>query len=132
MRLGELLALEWRNVDLDRQIAYLPHTKNGESRSVPLSTAAVEVLRWWPRSVSGKVFPQWSRPDSFENAWRRAVERAELPDLHFHDLRHEAASRLFERGLNPMQVAAITGHKSMQMLKRYTHLRAVDLVALIG
>jgi integrase len=59
------------------------------------------------------------------------LRRAGITGLRFHDLRHEAASRLFERGLNPMQVAAITGHKSLQMLKRYTHLRAVDLVALL-
>ena len=52
--------------------------------------------------------------------------------LTFHDLRHEATSRLFEKGLNPMQVAAITGHKTLQMLKRYTHLRAEDLVGMLG
>lgn len=60
------------------------------------------------------------------------VIRNRAPDFRFRDLRHEAASRFFERGLNPMQVAAITGHKALQMLKRYTHLRAVDLVALLA
>lgn len=127
MRLGELLALDWKHVDLDRRVAFLPHTKNGHTRSVPLSPAAVALLRAWPRSVSGRVFPQWSRPDSVENVWRRAVARAGLNNLRFHDLRHEATSRLFEKGLNPMQVAAITGHRTLQMLKRYTHLRAEDL-----
>ncbi|WP_244979904.1 tyrosine-type recombinase/integrase [Achromobacter insuavis] len=53
----------------------------------------------------------------------------EIGNLRWHDLRHEAASRFFEKGLHPMEVASITGHKSMQMLKRYTHLRAEDLVA---
>jgi integrase len=77
------------------------------------------------------VFPQWTRTDSVENVWRRAVARAGLEDLHFHDLRHEATSRLFERGLNPIQVAAITGHKTLQMLKRYTHLRAENLADLL-
>ena len=132
MRRGELLALEWKHIDLERRIAFLPHTKNGESRTVPLSTKAVSVLREWPRSTSGRVFHQWGRPDSFENAWRRVVAKLELKDFRFHDLRHEAASRFFERGLNLMQVAAITGHKTLQMLKRYTHLRAEELVPLIG
>jgi integrase len=131
MRLGELLALEWKHVDLQRRVAFLPHTKNGQSRSVPLSPAAVDLLASWPRSLAGRVFPQWTRADSVENVWRRAVARAGLEDLRFHDLRHEATSRLFERGLNPMQVAAITGHKTLQMLKRYTHLRAENLATLL-
>ena len=54
-----------------------------------------------------------------------------LVDLTFHDLRHEATSRFFEKGLNPMQVAAITGHKTLQMLKRYTHLKAEDLAEML-
>ena len=62
----------------------------------------------------------------------RACKRADIEDLRLHDLRHEATSRLFEKGLNPMQVAAITGHKTLQMLKRYTHLRAEDLAKLLG
>lgn len=131
MRLGELLGLEWRHVALDRRVAFLPHTKNGHSRSVPLSPAAVALLRSWPRSLSGRVFPQWSRPDSVENVWRRAVNRAGLQDLRFHDLRHEATSRMFEHGLNPVQVACVTGHRSMQTLKRYVHLKAEDLAALL-
>lgn len=131
MRLSELLGLEWRHVDLEKRVAFLPHTKNGHSRSVPLSPAAVSLLASWPRSLCGRVFPHWSRPDSVENVWRRAVSRAGLEDLHFHDLRHEATSRLFEHGLNPMQVAAITGHRTLQMLKRYTHLRAENLADLL-
>ncbi len=132
MRRGELLGLEWKHIDLERRIAFLPQTKNGESRYVPLSSKAIAILTDYPRSDSGKVFHQWSRPDSFENAWRRVVEKLKLVDFRFHDLRHEATSRFFERGLNLMQVAAITGHKTLQMLKRYTHLRAEDLVAIIG
>ena len=53
--------------------------------------------------------------------------RAELQGLHFHDLRHEATSRFFELGLNVVEVAAITGHRDLKMLQRYTHLRAADL-----
>jgi integrase len=64
--------------------------------------------------------------------WAMAVVRAGLQDLWFHDLRHEAVSRLVESGLNDQEVAAISGHKSMQMLKRYIHLRAEDLVKKLG
>ncbi len=60
------------------------------------------------------------------------AKRAEIEDLRFHDLRHEATSRFFEKGLREMQVAAITGHKTLQMLKRYTHLKAEALAKLLG
>jgi len=132
MRLGELLGLEWKNVHLNRRTVHLHTTKNGEQRTVPLSSRAVEILMQVERSATGRVFENWKDALSFEHAWHRAVVRSGLKDLHFHDLRHEAATRLFEQGLNPMQVAAITGHKTLQMLKRYTHLRAEDLVALLG
>lgn len=111
-----------------KRTATLWETKNGESRAVPLSTVALGVLAELPRHISnGKVFRIWSRWDSFENAWRRAVARSGVVDLRFHYLRHEAVSRFFERGFNMMEVAAISGHKTLQMLKRYTHLKAETL-----
>ena len=61
-----------------------------------------------------------------------ACRRAGIKDLRFHDLRHEATTRFFEKGFNPMEVATITGHKTLQMLKRYTHLRAEDLAKRMG
>ena len=72
------------------------------------------------------------RPDSISQAFERVCKAASIAGLTFHDLRHEATSRLFEKGLNPMEVAAITGHKTLQMLKRYTHLKAKDLVERLG
>ena len=72
------------------------------------------------------------RPDSISQAFEKVCKAAGIEGLTFHDLRHEATSRLFEKGLNPMQVATITGHKTLQMLKRYTHLRAEDLVGMLG
>lgn len=65
--------------------------------------------------------------DAVHQSFVPACRRANISDLRFHDLRHEATSRFFERGFNPMQVATITGHKTLQMLKRYTHLKAEDL-----
>lgn len=127
MRQGEILGLLWENIDLRRRIAHLPITKNGEKRDVPLSLGAVSALTRLGIGTSGRVFKYTS--DGFKSAWRMLVRRTGIEGLHFHDLRHEAVSRLFELGtLDYMEVAAISGHKSVQMLKRYTHLRAETLV----
>ena len=104
---------------------HLPMTKNGESRDVPLSPKARDILRSLPRDISGRVFP--IHFEALKSLWRRGMKRAHIQDLHFHDLRHEATSRFFELGLNVVEVAAITGHKDLKMLQRYTHLRAEDL-----
>jgi integrase len=113
------------------QTAFLPETKNGESRGVPLSLAAIQVLKALPRSVSGAVFPGVTS-EAIKRAFIRACRRAEIENFRFHDLRHEATSRLFEKNLDMMEVASITGHKTLQMLKRYTHLRAEDLARKLG
>ncbi len=62
----------------------------------------------------------------------QGVRRASIENLRFHDLRHEATTRLFEKGLNIMEVASITGHKDLRMLRRYTHLKAEDLALKLG
>jgi len=133
MRRGELLGLQWRHIDLQRRVAHIPLTKNGDSRDVPLSRLATETLQTLAADASPpgeRVFPMTG------NAVRLAFEhlraRAGLDDLHFHDLRHEAISRLFEKGLNIAEVSTISGHKELRMLARYTHLRAVDLVQRLG
>ncbi|MBI3496086.1 MAG: site-specific integrase [Proteobacteria bacterium] len=130
MRLSEILNLRWEYVDIDARVARLPDTKNGSPRDVPLSTKAVRVLKGVPRSIDGQVFP--ITPDMLKQAYSDAVRRAGIKNLTFHDLRHEATSRLFEKGLGIMEVAAITGHKTLVMLKRYTHLRATDLARKLG
>ncbi|OUV71529.1 MAG: hypothetical protein CBC83_07780 [Flavobacteriales bacterium TMED123] len=70
--------------------------------------------------------------EALKNAWRRARDRAGINDRRSHDLKHEAASRFFERGLNVMEVAAVIGHKGLKMLQRYTHLMAEGLVRKLG
>lgn len=130
MRQGEIVSLEWRNVDLARRTARLPMTKNGRSRVVPLSTRAIEILGTLPDDTE-RVF-QGFTTYSVKHAFVRLVARVKLHDLHFHDLRHEAISRLVERGLNIMEVASVSGHQTMQMLKRYTHLRAEDVAKKLG
>ena len=87
---------------------------------MPLSTAAAKVLRALPRSLNGQVFPGLTA-EALKRSYIRAVHRAGIEDLRFHDLRHEATKRLFEKGLDIMEVASITGHKDLRMLRRYTH-----------
>lgn len=130
MRQGELLALDWRNIDLERKVARLQDTKNGDRRDVPLSSEAIKALNGLPGSRTGKVFSIGTM--AVVHAFQRACKRTGINDLRFHDLRHEATTRLFEKGLNPMEAAAVTGHKTLQMLKRYTHLRAEDLAERLG
>ncbi len=130
MRRGEIAAMRWDHLDRKARVLLIPETKTGTPRRVPLSTAALGVLDQLPRRIDGRVWGM--RPDSSSQAFERVCGAAGIEGLTFHDLRHEATSRLFEKGLNPMQVAAITGHKTLQMLKRYTHLKAEDLVGMLG
>ena len=129
MRRSEIARLTWDRVLLSKRTIILDDGKSG-GRKVPLSSRAGEILDSLPRRLDGKVF---STGENFITVgFTRICARAGIEDLRFHDLRHEATSRLFEKGLNPMQVAAITGHKTLQMLKRYTHLRAEDLAKMLG
>lgn len=130
MRRGELLSLMWRDVDTKKRTALLDITKNGDSRTVPLSTKAVAVLQSMPRSIDGRVFPITA--NSLKAAWQRAVERAGIEDLHFHDLRHCATSRLATKLPNIIELGAVTGHKDVRMLGRYYHVKAEDLALKLG
>ncbi len=137
MRRSEILSLEWRNVDLVAKTAYLPNTKmdgrsnsRSKGRTVPLSPRAITELSKLPQSISGLVFP--ISLDSLKHAWTRARDRAGLHYFHLHDLRHEATSRLAEKGWSILELAAVTGHSDLQMLKRYTNLRAEDLAKKLG
>jgi integrase len=134
MRQGEMVDLMWSDIDLDRRTAVLRETKNGTTRTVPLSSTALEVLRGLAADArgNGKVFDiQVGR--AVTHAFAKACKVAGLDDLHFHDLRHEATSRLFERtDLRDIEIASITGHKTMDMLKRYAHLHAGDLADRLG
>ncbi|MBF3712072.1 site-specific integrase [Burkholderia pseudomallei] len=161
MRRGEIVSLQWENVDLKRRVAHLPATKNGDARDVPLSPRAVAVLQDLKSNVrESKVAPKVApshdplheqtvsvfkiRSDAVTRAFERAVARARklyldeckeagrradakfLTDLRFHDLRHEATSRL--ASIFPMhELTKITGHKDPRMLMRYYHPRAEDL-----
>ena len=154
MRRGEITGLQRANVNLDKRVALLPMTKNGSARGVPLSSNAVEVLRSLPEQENGRCFK--SRPDTITKAFAHAVSEARLAyveglrsclkrkklsqekidrhinydlfllDLRFHDLRHEATSRLAE--VFPLhELTKITGHQDTRMLMRYYHPRTEDL-----
>ncbi len=125
MRRGELVKIKWQHINFSNHTLHIPETKTGVPRDVPLSARALALLESVPRTKS-YVFE--IRPDSISQAFERACKRTGIEGLRFHDLRHEATSRLFEKGLNTMEVATITGHKTLEMLNRYTHLRAEDLV----
>jgi integrase len=130
MRRCEIASLTWKAVDLNKRILELKETKNGENRFVPLSSIAISILNSIPRRIDGRIFGM--TPHAITYAFIRASKRAALKDLHFHDLRHEGITRLFEKGLNVMEVGSISGHKTLQMLQRYTHLRAENLLDKLG
>jgi len=144
MRSGEIFSLTEANVDLAKKVVIIHDTKNKDSRTIPLINKAQavfeDVLKNAMRSPDTDLlfYGEPSRKDgvrrgyAIEKCWRQALERAEIEGFRFHDLRHEATSRFVEAGLSDQQVASITGHKSMQMLRRYTHLRNEDLVNLIS
>jgi integrase len=136
MRFGELAGVTWANVNFEKRTIYLPDTKNGSPRTVPLSTRALSAIQTLPRSIDGRLFS--AKPGSIRSAFLIALEKAQakqpdskdfLRELRFHDLRHEAVTRLFEKGLNAIEVGMVSGHKTLSMLQRYTHLRSEELVA---
>jgi integrase len=124
MRRGELLSLRWEHVHLDRRCVFLPHTKNGCSRWVPLSTRAIRALEGVHRSDE-TVFP--IAAPALDKCFKRACARAALSNFRFHDLRHTGATRLSAKLPNVIELAAVTGHRSLQMLKRYYHPSAESL-----
>jgi len=126
MRQGELLALTWEDVDLLRRVAHLKDTKNSEPRDVPLSTRAIEILKAIPRPLASAapLFP--ISQDEVIRTFRKACTDANIENLKFHDLRHEATSRICDR-LPMHEAMRVTGHKTPAMLMRYYHPKAEDL-----
>ncbi|MDB5742524.1 MAG: integrase family protein [Polaromonas sp.] len=130
MRRGELLALRWEHVSLAEQTAYLPTSKNGCPRLVPLSSVAVVVLASLTNCSDGPVFSIAAQ--TVAAAFTRATTRASIKGLRFHDLRHTATSRMADKLPNVIELAAVTGHSSIQMLKRYYHPNAQALAKKLG
>lgn len=136
MRQDEICRIRWQDVDAATRTVIVrdrkdPREKSGNHQKLPLlNVAGIDAWQLLQeqakKSRNGdRVFPYNGR--SVGTAFRRACRELGIDDLHFHDLRHEAASRLFEAGLAIEQVALVTGHRDWKMLKRYTHLRPEDL-----
>ena len=125
LRRREIFDLTWRNVDLERRIAFIPYSKTGKSRTIPLTENAALLIASLPKGGHTLFLTSMN---AFKLLWRRLQARSGLADLRFHDLRHEALSRFCELGLNMPELALISGHRDPRMLFRYSHLRA-DLLA---
>ena len=139
MRKSEITSLTLEQVNLDKRTVFLPDTKNNSVRTVPLTDKAYKTIKEALAhpirpTDTNLIFPGEPgkegirKPYVINRIWEQAKDNAEIHGFRFHDLRHEATSRFVEAGLSDQEVASITGHKSMQMLKRYTHLRTEDLV----
>ena len=140
MRKGEIFRIRRSHIDYQRQTLFIPTTKTDKPRTIALSTRAVEALKEQIRSAGQDNVVELDRdPLVFKfgvGLYRYRVDKIRkatgMLDWRFHDLRHEATSRLFEKGLNMMEVASITGHEDLKMLKRYTHIKPESLVARLG
>ena len=131
MRKGEVLSLTWENLHLDRKFAHLGDTKNGDDRDVPLSSQAIALFRLLkPGRGQQRVVPVLS--GTLDQLFRRAVQAAKVHDLHFHDSRREAATVLSKKLANVLELAAVTGHRSLNTLKIYYRPDPGDLAAKLG
>lgn len=130
MRRGELLGLKWTDIDIQRRTIFLKLTKNGTSRTVPLSSHAIQILTEMPRSFDGKVFPVTHEVVS--QAFNRARNHAGVKNIRFHDLRHMAITRMANKLPNLIELSAVSGHKSLAMLKRYYHPNPEQLAKKLG
>jgi len=119
MRRSEILAIKTQNLMND--YIWLPDSKNGNPRKIPLSNKAKSILK-------ESVLPFPVSPNAVRLCWNRMIKRSGIQDLHFHDLRHEAISRFFEKGLTIPEVSLISGHKDVRQLMRYTHLKFHTLI----
>jgi len=127
MRRGELLGLRWQDIDLERRVAVLHNTKNGDRRSVPIVPEVADLLREHGkvRKIGNdQVFVSDGSAEVwlFDKAWYEALATAKIKSFRFHDLRHTAASYLAMSGATTAEIAAVLGHRTLQMVKRYAHL----------
>ena len=119
MRRGEILGIQSEHIK--GQTLLIPITKNGHPRTIPLTKRALYILE-------NTELPFPMSANAVRLAWDRLKKKENIKDLHFHDLRHEAISRFFEKGLSIPEVALISGHKDVRILFRYTHLKAEDIM----
>lgn len=126
MRRGELLSIQWKNIHLEEAYIHLDVTKNGEARDVPLSSDAKKLLNL-VKKKKDKDFLFPISGDYLTKTFIKAVRKANLKDLHFHDIRREATTRLSKKLSNVLELSAVTGHKDLQTLKKYYQPKATEL-----
>lgn len=135
-RQGELLALRWRHVDLENELFTIEDSKSGESRQVPIHPAVLDDLHNRRGLPEGYIvtLPNGTSParHTVRNAFKKATKTIGRGDLRFHDLRHVAGTRLLATGANLPEVAAMLGHKTLAMSKRYSHVSPVRLRQLMA
>jgi integrase len=125
MRSGEIRNLQWRDLAFDTGFLIVRDSKNGETRHVPMDSTVIALLRKWPRTEGSEfVFTNAAggRIGWLQHGFRKALGRAGLSDLHFHDLRHTFASQWMMAGGDLYVLKSILGHKSIAMTQRYAHL----------
>ena len=121
LRQGELLKIRYELINFDKRTLFIPETKNGEARAIPLSEKALSILALIPRQLDGKLFPMTR--DSLKVPWYRALKKAKINNFVWHDLRRHACSMLFEKGLSVPEVQLFSGHKDPRiLLNTYTKL----------
>lgn len=137
-RRGELIHLKWADIDLKKNRATVHETKNGEPRTLPLVGKALEAIRELKLQDSARseyVFPQPSGfpgpYESFDAHWYAAMKAAGITNMRFHDLRHTTASYLAQQGASLIEIADTLGHKTLSMVKRYSHLAQSHKVSVI-
>lgn len=128
-RRGELTHLKWADVDLKKGRALVHESKNDEPRTLPLAGSALEALRELKLKNSARSEYVFAQPsgipgpyEHFEAHWYAALTAAGITDFHFHDLRHTTASMLAAQGASLLEIADVLGHKTLAMVKRYSHL----------
>lgn len=131
MRRGELAKLLIADIDLKSRLLTLSDTKNGETRVVPASVKCLASIEYLIEHAKSDRLLNYSK-DWLTRKFQEARGQASIEDFRLHDLRHEGVSRLFEKGLNVMEASAISGHKDLSMLKRYTHINPTTLLSKLG
>lgn len=136
MRAGELLSLEWHEVDFSKRRIEIPKEKckTKRYREVPMTSVCISLLKEYQQTHSKpdetRVFYQWEDSNVLGHRFKIITKNANTPDLRFHDLRHEATSRFYEKtDLRDTEIASITGHSDMRTLRRYANLRSNSLAA---
>jgi len=140
-RQGEIMGLTWDDIDLNRGRAILHATKNGDRRAIHLSGHALELLREHAkvrRIDTALLFPEKAKlgqaprkPIDLRASWEAALKQAEITDFRFHDLRHSAASYLAMNGATLAEIAEVLGHKTLAMVKRYSHLSEAHVSSVV-